>query len=162
MTDDYQTSPPMIPSHHLQSSCFAGFSLAIDVSIFFASTQTHMQRHTHSCIWFLGGCHTPVLTGHSMHCFFFWTILGAWMKLSYWMAKETELLLKGRNLPPDMWEEYLCVCVRAYVHVRHMSSTGHTVQHPVMCCFCCGSASSCLPICLQTRAPQNTQEIGLC
>lgn len=33
------------------------------------------------------------------------------MKLLYSMAKETELLVQGHNLSPDMWEDCLCVCL---------------------------------------------------
>lgn len=48
MTGDYQTSPPIMLLHRLWSSCFAGLNLAIHVSIFLVSTQTHMQTHTHT------------------------------------------------------------------------------------------------------------------
>ena len=114
----------VIIRHHNQYCCSTTSRVAVFLAwmwlfmspIFLVSTQ--VRTHTHACIWSLAGCHTPVLTGHSVQCFLFWTIQGSRMKLSYSMARETELLVRVAT-SHQTCERTLCVCVCVCVCVTH-------------------------------------------
>lgn len=111
-----------------QCICLAGLNTAIHVSIFSVSTPTHMQTHTHT--------RTHLVLGLLSFAYFDRSLSPAFpfLALSYSMAVETELLVQGHNLSPDMRED----CV----YVWHVSSTDHTAQHPLMCCFCSCSVTT--------------------